>query len=100
GVPSSPRRKAITESGISYLVGFSSNSAGATPAPTRCKAKSPTTLDDGVTLVGRPSISYAVFCLKKKIAKQLAIHRAEAWARRVDSLTLVISGLYIVPIRP
>ena len=56
-VPSSPRRNAMTESGMSYLVGLASKSAGSTPAPTRCRAKSPTTLEDGVTLVGRPSIS-------------------------------------------
>ena len=47
----------MTEAGMSYLVGFASKSAGSTPAPTRCSARSPTTFEDGVTFVGRPSIS-------------------------------------------
>ncbi len=54
GSPSSPSRKPITESGMSYFVGFSSKSAGSAPAPTRARARSPTTLDDGVTLTRLP----------------------------------------------
>ncbi len=59
GSPSSPRRNPITESGTSNLPGSASKSAADTPAPTRCRARSPTTFDDGVTFTSRPSMRSA-----------------------------------------
>ena len=40
----------MTESGMSYLPGFSAKSRGSAPTATRCSARSPTTLLLGVTL--------------------------------------------------
>ena len=49
----------MTESGMSYLVGFASKSAGSALAPTRASARSPTTLELGVTLTKLPRILLA-----------------------------------------
>ncbi|SKU58381.1 Uncharacterised protein [Mycobacteroides abscessus subsp. abscessus] len=59
GSPSSPRRNPMTDSGISKRPGSEANSSALTPVPTSASARSPTTLDDGVTLTNRPSIRSA-----------------------------------------
>ena len=85
GSPSSPSRKPITESGMSYFVGFSSKSAGSAPAPTSASARSPTTLDDGVTLTRLPRMRFAAAYMFSMSSKRSPRPRAIACWRRFDS---------------
>ncbi len=84
-VPSSPRRKPMTESGMSNRSGSCSKSAGETPAPTRCRARSPTTLEEGVTFTRRPSIRSAAAYMASMSSKRSPSPSAMAWVRRLES---------------
>jgi hypothetical protein len=68
--PSSPLRKPMTESGMSKACGFSSNSTGSAPFATSCRARSPTTLELGVTLVGRPRMRFAAAYISSICSKR------------------------------
>ncbi|SIN19588.1 Uncharacterised protein [Mycobacteroides abscessus subsp. abscessus] len=85
GVPSSPLRKPITESGMSNFCGFCSNSAGSAFMPTSCRARSPTTFEEGVTFTMCPSIRSAAEYMSSISSKCSARPSAVAWARRLDS---------------
>ncbi len=91
--PSSPAMKPITESGMSYLSGFFSKSAGSASAAARARARSPTTFDDGVTFGGRPSITLAAAYRSSIFSKWSARPRAMACWRRLDSWPPGISCL-------
>ena len=75
----------MTESGMSYFVGFCSKSAGSAPAPTRARARSPTTLDEGVTLTRLPRIRLAAVYMSSMSSKRSPSPRAMACWRRLDS---------------
>ena len=86
GSPSSPLRKPMTESGMSYFCGSSSKSAGSAPAPTSASARSPTTLDDGVTLTTLPRMRLAAAYMSSISSNRSPRPRAMACWRRLRQL--------------
>ena len=85
GSPSSPWRKPMTESGMSKEPGSSSNSCGSAPTATRCRARSPTTLDDGVTLTTLPRMSLAAAYMSSTCSNFSPRPSAIACWRRLES---------------
>jgi hypothetical protein len=75
----------MTDSGMSYALGFASKSAGEAFAPTSASARSPTTFEDGVTLTMLPRILLAAAYMSS-IASNLSPRPSEiACCRRFDS---------------
>ncbi len=75
----------MTESGTSNLPGSCSNSAGSAPTATRCSARSPTTLDDGVTLTMLPRILFAAAYMSSICSNFSPSPSEIACWRRLDS---------------
>ena len=88
----------MTESGMSNLFGVASKSSGVTPAPTRCSARSPTTLEDGVTFTRRPRIRSAAAYIASISSKRSPRPSATAWVRRLESCPPGISWWYTRPV--
>ena len=75
----------MTESGMSNLPGSSANSSGSAPTATRCSARSPTTLDDGVTLTMLPRMSLAAAYMSSICSNFSPRPSAIACWRRLES---------------
>ena len=75
----------MTESGMSYDAGSASNAAGSAPAATRASARSPTTLEDGVTLTTLPRMSLAAAYMSSTCSNFSPRPSAIACWRRLES---------------
>ena len=75
----------MTESGMSNRVGSASNSAGSALAPTSASARSPTTLELGVTLTMLPRMRFAAAYMSSIDSNRSPRPRAIACWRRLDS---------------
>ena len=75
----------MTESGMSNEAGSSANATGSAPTATRCSARSPTTLDDGVTLTTLPRMSFAAAYMSSICSNFSPSPSATACWRRFDS---------------
>ena len=88
----------MTESGMSYVVGLASKSAGSAFAPTRARARSPTTLELGVTFTMLPRIRFAAAYMSSMASKRSPSPRAMACWRRFESWPPGISWVYTRPV--
>ena len=85
GSPSSPDRNPTTESGMSNFAGSSAKAFGSAPTATRCRARSPTTLELGVTLTSRPRMRSAAAYIRSTCSNRSPRPSAIACWRRLDS---------------
>ena len=92
--------KPITESGTSYFSGLAAKSAGSALTAARCRARSPTTFDDGVTFGTRPRIWFAAAYMSSMSSKSSARPNAIACGRRFESWPPGISWWYTRPVGP
>ena len=85
---------------MSYLSGFSAKSAGSAFTAARCRARSPTTFDDGVTFGTRPRMRLAAAYMSSMSSKSSARPSAIACWRRFESWPPGISWWYTRPVGP